>query len=107
MKSIKNRWWRITAVELIQDACAVKWRGFSSASKRTIRRFVITEKATNRAFSWLKAATTAFTFKTLLRHYAKQALTLRSLNVKLGPQRNYHKGRAAIRHYANQTARPL
>ena len=23
------------------------------------------------AFSWLKAATTAFTFKTLLRHYAK------------------------------------
>ena len=24
-----------------------------------------------RAFSWLKAGTTAFTFKTLLRHYAK------------------------------------
>ena len=24
---------------------------------------------------WLKAATTAFTFKTLLRHYAKRALT--------------------------------
>ena len=61
----------------------------------------------SRAFSWLKAATTAFTFKTLLRHCAKQALTPRSLNVKLGPQRNYHKGRAAIRHYANQTARPL
>ena len=60
-----------------------------------------------RAFSWLKAATTAFTFKTLLRHYAKRALTPRSLNVKLGPRRNYHKGRAAIRHYANQTARPL
>ena len=47
----------------------------------------------------MKAATTAFTFKTLLRHYAKRALTPRSLNVKLGPQRNYHKGRAAIRHY--------
>ena len=60
-----------------------------------------------RAFSWLKAATTAFTFKTLLRHYAKRALTQQSLNVKLGPRRNYHKGRAAIRHYANQTARPL
>ena len=29
----------------------------------------------NRAFSWLKAPTSAFTFKTLLRHYAKQALT--------------------------------
>ena len=47
------------------------------------------------------------TFKTLLRHYAKRALTPRSLNVKLGPRPNYHKGRAAIRHYANQTARPL
>ena len=59
------------------------------------------------AFSWLKAATTAFTFKTLSRHYAKQVLTPRSLNVKLGPRRNYHKGRAVIRHYANQPTRPL
>ena len=66
----------------------------TSASKSSIRRFVITEKAPTRAFSWLKA----FTFKTLLRHYAKQALTPWSLNVKLGPQGNYHKGRAAIRH---------
>ena len=32
----------------------------TSASKSSIRRFVI------RAFSWLKAATTTFTFKTLL-----------------------------------------
>ena len=32
--------------------------------------FTITEKAPTRAFSWLKAPTTAFTFKTLLRHYA-------------------------------------
>ena len=40
----------------------------TSASKRSMRRFVITEKAPTRAFSWLKAATTAFTFKTLLRH---------------------------------------
>ena len=55
----------------------------------------------------LKAPTSAFTFKKLLRHYAKRALTPRSLNMKLGPRRNYHKGRAAIRHYANQTARPL
>ena len=37
----------------------------SSASKSSIRRFVIMEKAPTRAFSWLKAATTAFTFKTL------------------------------------------
>ena len=72
-----------------------------------IQRFVITEKAPTRAFSWLKAATTAFTFKTLLRHYAKRALTPRSLKVKLGPQRNYHKGRAAIRHYANQRNPPV
>ena len=50
------------------------WKSIS-ASKSCIRRFVITEKAPTRAFSWLKAATTAFTFKTLLRHYAKQALT--------------------------------
>ena len=67
----------------------------------------ITEKAPTRAFSWLKAPTSAFTIKTLLRHYTKWALTPRSLNVKLGPRRNYHKGQVAIRHYANQTARPL
>ena len=54
--------------------------------------FTITEKAPTRAFSWLKASTTAFTFKTLLRHYAKRALTPRSLNVKLGQRHNYHKG---------------
>ena len=66
-----------------------------------IRRFVITEKAPTRAFSWLKAPTSAFTFKTLLRHYAKWALTPRSLNVKLGPRRNYHKGRAAIGNFTN------
>ena len=46
--------------------------------------FPITEEAPTRAFSWVKAATTAFTFKTLLRHYAERALTPRSLNVKLG-----------------------
>ena len=33
-----------------------------SASKSSIRRFVITEKAPTRAFSWLKADTTAFRF---------------------------------------------
>ena len=59
--------------------------------KRSIRRFVITEKATTRAFSWLKAPTSAFTFKTLLRQYAKRALTPRSLNVKLGPRHKSQK----------------
>ena len=37
--------------------------------------FTITEMAPTRAFFWLKATTRAFTFKTLLRHYAKQTLT--------------------------------
>ena len=78
-----------------------------SAWKSFIRRFVITDKVPTRAFSWLKAATTAFTFKTLLRHYAKRALTPRSVDLKLGPRRKYHKERAAIRHYTNQPARPL
>ena len=67
------------------------------------RNFTITEKVPTRAFSWLKA----FTFKTLLRHYAKRALTPRPLNVKLGPRHNYHEGWSAIRHYAKQPARPL
>ena len=30
------------------------------------------------------------------RHYAKRALTPRSLKVKLGPRRNYHKGWAGL-----------
>ena len=37
--------------------------------------FTITEKVPTRAFSWLKAPTRAFAFKTLLRLYAKQVLT--------------------------------
>ena len=56
--------------------------------------FTITGKAPTRAFSWLKVPTSAFTFKTLIRHYAKRALTPRSRNVKLGPQRKGHKGQA-------------
>ena len=63
----------------------------SSAWKSSIRRFVITRLLP----------------LSHLRHYAKWALTPQSLNVKLGPRRNYHERRAAIRHYANQTARPL
>ena len=80
---------------------------FQSLKRRSIRRFVITEKAPTRAFSQLKASTTAFTFETLLRHYAKQTLTPWQVDMKFGHRRNYHKGRAALRHYANQPARPL
>ena len=46
------------------------WNGYKSLKRRSIRRFVITEKAPTRAFSWLKAPTSAFTFKTF-----KQTLT--------------------------------
>ena len=52
-----------------------RWIG-NSAVKRSIGSTTgctITEKAPTRAFSWLKAPTSAFTFKTLLRHYAKRA----------------------------------
>ena len=55
----------------------VAWaRNMTSAANRSIGSTTgctITEKAPTRAFSWLKARTSAFTFKTLLRHYAKRA----------------------------------
>ena len=47
-----------------------------------------------RALSWLKAVTSAFTFKTLLRHYAKRALTPQLVDVKLGHQCKSRKGGA-------------
>ena len=50
-------------------------------------------EGSRRVFSWLKVPTSAFTFKTLLRHYAKRALTPRSLNVKLGPRHKSQKRR--------------
>ena len=37
--------------------------------------FTITEKAPNLAFFWLKVPSSNFTFKKLLRHYAKQVFT--------------------------------
>ena len=46
----------------------------AGSQKQTFTMFyscIITEKAPTWALSWLKAATTALTFKTLLRHYAK------------------------------------
>ena len=61
-----------------------RYRVVSRALNEGSRSF----KTPTRTFSGLKAPTSAFTFKTLLRqlrHYAKQVLTPRSLNVKLGP----------------------
>ena len=66
--------WEVdTEARAARQLCLYIWPGWSdkvasSAWKSSIRRFVITEKAPTRAFSWLKAASTAFTFKTLLRH---------------------------------------
>ena len=82
----------------------------SSAANRSIGSTTgctITEKAPTRAFSWLKAPTSAFTFKTLLRHYAKRALTPRSLNVKFGPRRKGHKGQVGWLAYCFIAARIL
>ena len=84
-----------------------RWSADISASNEGYPKVRNHGKGPTWAFSWLKAATTAFTFKTLLRHYAKRVLTPQSLNMKLGPQCNYHEGQVAIKHYANQPARPL
>ena len=51
----------------------------TSASKSSNRRFVITEKAPTRAFSW-------------------------SLNVKLGPRRKGNKGRAVVAAFNQEKA---
>ena len=42
--------------------------------------FIIMEKAPTRACSWVRVPTSAFTFKTLSKHYAKQVY----VDVKLG-----------------------
>ena len=67
--------------------CVCVWSGAAAARRPIVAKMlntkylhevwccIIIEMAPTRAFSWLKAATTAFTFKNLLRHYAKQALT--------------------------------
>ena len=54
---------------------AVERRASNEGYPKVPEDFTITEKAATRAFSWLKAPTSDFTFKTLLRYYAKRALT--------------------------------
>ena len=52
------------------------WQELQKNLRKDYAKFLtITEKAPTRAFLWLKAPVSTFTFKTLLRHYAKQALT--------------------------------
>ena len=61
-----------------------------------IELFTITEKAL------LEPSILAFTFRTLLRHYAKWALTPRSLNVKLGHWcKDHNRHRNPISHLYN------
>ena len=47
------------------------------SSQRTFAKVEVQSrrKPHTRSFGWLKAATAALTFQTLLRHYAEQALT--------------------------------
>ena len=58
--------WR-QRVRMTNDSFTFHCCTATSAPKRSIRKFVITEKAPTRAFSWLKASNTAFTFH--LKHY--------------------------------------
>ena len=54
----------------------VKSRASNEGSPNVPEDFTITEKTFTRAFSWLKKLASAFTIKTLLRHYPKQAFSV-------------------------------
>ena len=56
----------------VQRAPDTRTRGYNVL---IIKLFIIISCTINEKASWLKVPTAAFTFKTLLRHYAKQALT--------------------------------
>ena len=81
--------------QLRLGAWAVRtWPRTSAADDPSVSKsvFTITEKAPTRAFPWLNAPKSIFTFKTLLRHYAKRVFTAHLVDVKLDTQHNYHKG---------------
>ena len=59
----------------------------SRALNKGSRRFHNHGEAPTRAFSWLKVPSSAFTFKTSLRYYAKQTLTPRRFQPGEGPSR--------------------
>ena len=73
---------------LVQIKISLKWAEWPSSTASISTIYTLECKTIHR---FHKAV---FTFKTLLRHYAKQALTPRFLNVKLGPQCKSHKGQA-------------
>ena len=66
-----NKWW------LQRDDISTQFERYCAAQVSShwlvelCEDFTITEKAPTRAFSWLKAPTSALTFRTLLRDYAK------------------------------------
>ena len=66
--------WRSVTSQLLREVCPRPLSSIVPCSAPSVPQPVltITEKAPTRAFSWLKAPTSAFTFKTLLRHYAKR-----------------------------------
>ena len=66
-------------VSISSDCVAVRdqARASNEGYAKVRKDFTITEKAFTMAFSWLKAPTSAFTIKTLIKHYAKQTLTPR------------------------------
>ena len=66
-------WWSGTWRTTTRPAFRWWCKGAPSDSQSV---FTIPEKAPTRAFFWLKAPTSAFTFKTLLRHYANQTARL-------------------------------
>ena len=57
--------------------------GRTRASNEPSAKFSQSRRRPLRTFSWLKATTSTFIFKTLLRHFAKQVLTPRKLDMKL------------------------
>ena len=69
---VDERWGRACT-----DADTVSTRASNEGYPMVPEDFTITEKAPPRAFALLKAPTSAFTFKTLLRHYANWALNPR------------------------------
>ena len=58
---------------------------------------------------WLSLLESSKFYASCMQCNAKfeSVIVLYFFHVKLGPQCKYHEGQVAIRHYANQTARPL
>ena len=59
-------------VSMLAASCGQRWRLVIELQTKVSEDFTITEEASlhNGALSWLKTPTSAFTFKTLLKHYA-------------------------------------